>query len=118
VHAAGVDAATKSPRIVRRRAQARGWRRRSWNQARYLLILSRCAAGYGPSSGDQRVFVSSDHLVELHRRSDPDHGEAANRPFLAMIGAEMLIVRLLNPLIRNPTPRSSVRLRMNESGPS
>jgi ABC-type uncharacterized transport system substrate-binding protein len=26
-------------------AQARGGRRRSWNQARYLLIFSRCAAG-------------------------------------------------------------------------
>ena len=26
-------------------AHARGGRRRSWNQARYLLIFSRCAAG-------------------------------------------------------------------------
>jgi hypothetical protein len=28
-----------------RHAHARGGRRRSWNQARYLLIFSRCAAG-------------------------------------------------------------------------
>jgi hypothetical protein len=30
---------------IRAAAHARGGRRRSWNQARYLLILSRCAAG-------------------------------------------------------------------------
>jgi DNA-binding IclR family transcriptional regulator len=34
-----------SPNVSALTAHARGGRRRSWNQARYLLIFSRCAAG-------------------------------------------------------------------------